>query len=72
MLAGLPEAIILTCGEDSVVEEAEKYAFRLLEAGVAVNCRRFLNSGDGFIVRRNDQFEEAEAMIFNTLHRVFD
>ena len=71
MLAGLPEALIFTCGDDSLGEEAEKYAYRLLESGVPVTARRFLDSSHGFVVRRKEQFEEAEKMIFNALSRVF-
>ncbi len=71
MLAGLPEALIFTCGDDFLGEEAEKYAYRLLEAGVPVAARRFLDSSHGFVVRRKDQFEEAEKMIYHTLGRVF-
>ena len=71
MLIGLPEALIFTCGDDIWGEEAEKYAYRLLEAGVQVTARRFLNSSHGFVVRRKDQFEEAEKMILDALGRVF-
>lgn len=71
MLTGLPEALIFTCGDDIWGEEAEKYAYRLLEAGVPITARRFLKSSHGFVVRRKDQFEEAENMIFDALGRVF-
>jgi acetyl esterase len=71
MLEGLPEALILTAGEDLLGEEAEKYAFRLLTAGVPVTARRFLKSNHGFIVRRKDEFKEAEQMIFDALGRAF-
>lgn len=71
MLTGLPEALIFTCGDDIWGEEAEKYAYRLLEAGVPVTARRFLNSSHSFVVRRKDQFEEAENMIFHALDRIF-
>ena len=71
MLAGLPEALIITCGEDIWGEEAEKYAYRLLEAGVPVTARRFLDSEHGFVVRRKSQFEAAENMIFAAIGRAF-
>lgn len=70
MLARLPETLIFTCGDDIWGEEAEKYAYRLLEAGVQVTARRFLNSSHGFVVRRKGQFEEAEDMILYALNRV--
>ncbi len=71
MLVGLPEAIILTCADDYLGEEGERYAYRLLEAGVMVTARRMLNSSHAFVVRREDQFEEAEKMILDALYRVF-
>lgn len=71
MLTGLPEALIITCGDDYLGEEAEKYSYRLLQAGVVVTARRMLNSSHAFVVRRKGQFEEAEEMILDALHRVF-
>lgn len=71
MLTNLPEALIITCGNDIFGEEAEKYAYRLLEAGVPVTARRFLDSSHGFVVRRKDQYAEAEKMILDALGRVF-
>ncbi|MBW7573199.1 alpha/beta hydrolase [Caproiciproducens faecalis] len=71
MLTGLPETLIFTCGDDIWGAETEKYAYRLLEAGVPVTARRFLDSSHGFLVRRKDQFEEAENMIFDAIGRVF-
>ncbi len=71
MLAGLPEALIFTCGDDHLGEEGEKYAYKLLEAGVPVTARRFLESSHGFVVRRKEQHEEAVRMILDALGRVF-
>lgn len=71
MLPGLPGALIITCGDDPLGEEGEKYACRLLEAGVPVTARRFLHSGHGFTVRRRDQFEDAETMILHTLGKLY-
>ena len=70
-LAGLPEALIITCGDDHLGEEGEKYAYRLLEAGVPVTARRFLASGHGFVVRRTGQYEEAETMILRALGTLY-
>ncbi|CAI0787864.1 alpha/beta hydrolase [Serratia entomophila] len=39
-LAGLPPAIIASCEYDPLRDEAERYAQRLREAGVAVRCER--------------------------------
>ncbi|RRJ62730.1 alpha/beta hydrolase [Paenibacillus oralis] len=71
MLIGLPEALIITCWDDYRGEDAEKYAYRLLQAGVPVTARRMTDSSHGFVVSRDDQFEEAEKMIFDALDRVY-
>lgn len=47
-LMGQPPAVILTAEYDSLRDEAELYAAKLIEAGVPVWCRRFLNSAHGF------------------------
>ena len=39
-LCGLPPATILSCEYDPLRDEAERYALRLEEAGVAVRCER--------------------------------
>lgn len=71
MLRGLPPALVITCGDDALGEEGEKYAFKLLEAGIAVTARRFLNSHHGFVVRRLDEYEAAEKLIFAALGQAF-
>jgi acetyl esterase len=72
MLRDLPPALIITCGDDVLGEEAEKYAAKLIEAGVTVTARRFLNSHHGFTVRRLDEFGAAEGLILQALRVAFD
>lgn len=46
--AGLPETHILTAEFDPLVDEGEELYRRLLEAGVEVQCRRYLGVNHGF------------------------
>jgi acetyl esterase len=71
MLTGLPAALILTCGYDSLAKESEQYASRLIEAGVTVTAKRFLESHHGFTIRRVEEFEAAEQIIRNALKQAF-
>lgn len=70
MLIGLPEALVITAGVDPLCEEGEKYASRLVEAGVTVTAKRFRESSHGFVVQRRGEFEEAEKLVFSILRKV--
>ncbi|MBN2909487.1 alpha/beta hydrolase [Polycladomyces sp. WAk] len=47
-LAGLPSALIITAEFDSLAPEAERYAQRLREAGIAVSHKRYEGAVHGF------------------------
>lgn len=71
MLKGLPPALVLTADQDSLCEEAEKFAAMLLEAGVQVTAKRFIDSVHGFVTMRKEGYEEAEKMIITSLKIAF-
>lgn len=71
MLIGLPPALIITAGKDSLRVEAEKYAMMLIEAGVEVKVKRFLNSSHGFVTHCQQEAEEAQKLIIRTLSHAF-
>lgn len=48
-LSGLPAALILTAGIDPLVDEAQRYAMRLQQAGIDVQYRCFEQTIHGFI-----------------------
>ncbi len=48
-LRGLPPALVLTAAQDPLRVEAEAYADRMAEAGIAVRCRCFAEVGHSFL-----------------------
>ncbi|MEA5083646.1 MAG: alpha/beta hydrolase [Lachnospiraceae bacterium] len=70
MLKGMPEAIVITCGDDILGEEGEKYAYKLVQSGVTVTSKRFLNSSHGFVVQRKGDYVEAEKIIFSKIKNI--
>ena len=59
MLAGLPPALIITAGKDCLKDEAERYAMMLVQAGVEVRMRCFLESDHGFIIHGLAEYKES-------------
>jgi acetyl esterase len=67
MLKGLPEALVISGGLDGLRFQDETYAMRLAAAGIKVTVKRFLNSKHGFVVHRDDEWEEAKKLIIQVL-----
>ena len=67
MLKGLPDTVFLTGGLDTLHTEAEKYAYMMIEAGVKVTIRRFLNSEHAFTVHCTGEWLEAHKMIAKSI-----
>lgn len=53
-LMGQCPAVVLTCEIDSLRDEGEEYALRLMKAGVEVTAKRFLGVSHGFTMHRDD------------------
>jgi len=68
--SGLPPFMILSAEFDPLGEEAERFAWKLIQAGVIVMAKRFLGAKHGFLVRRNAGFLEAERMIFDMVEHI--
>ncbi len=67
LLEGFPNTLIITAGEDSLCNEAEEFALRLIRAGVYVSVQRFTDSVHGFIINRCCQWQEGIARIHSFL-----
>lgn len=71
MMQDLPEALVITAENDSLHNELEEYAFMMMEAGVKVTIKKFLNSNHGFIVFcMGDQWQEAHKLIIDTINNL--
>lgn len=53
-LKGLPDALVITCELDSLRDEAEEYAKKLMQAGVEVTGKRFCGAAHGFTMAEDE------------------
>ena len=61
-LATFPDCLILSAGEDSLREDTEAFALRLVKAGVCVTAQRIPEAMHGFTTNRTPGWERALAL----------
>lgn len=71
VLVGLPPTLMLIAGMDPLRFEAQRYAARLVDAGVDVDVRQFPENDHGFVVSGLPGHKEARREIFDWLKRRF-
>lgn len=62
-LAGFPDTLVISCGQDSLCCENEEFAMKLVKAGVTVTSRCFKNSRHGFVINRMDEWQSGLALM---------
>ncbi|SFU76041.1 acetyl esterase [Clostridium sp. DSM 8431] len=70
MLKGMPDSLFITGGLDVLHAEAEKFAYKMIEAGSKVTVKRFLNSDHAFTVRCTGEWLEAHRLIVETINNI--
>lgn len=69
-MAKLPPAVIITCENDSLRDEAEEYGLKLCRAGVEVTMKRQLGRKHGFLYEYgNDEAEDGYLMMADGLKK---
>ncbi len=69
MLAGLPQTLVITAGQDTLRFEAEQFAARLAAAGVQVTMQRFLHSKHGFMTHCREEYEKGHELYLEMMRR---
>ncbi|MDO4536346.1 MAG: alpha/beta hydrolase [Clostridium perfringens] len=71
MLKGIPDALVIMGELDALHIEGEKYAFMMMEAGVKVTIKKYLNSNHGFIVHCiGEEWLDAHRLIAKTINNI--
>ncbi|MBI1696285.1 alpha/beta hydrolase [Lactobacillus crispatus] len=73
MLAGFPQLLMITAGQDALHNEGEDFAFKCMIAGSLVTIKKFEHSEHSFMVNcLGDEWQDACALVvrtINNLHR---
>lgn len=69
---GQPPVLILIAGQDPLRFEAQRYAAKLIDAGVDVTVRQFPDNDHGFVVSGLPGHETARQLIFGWLAELFE
>ncbi len=59
VLASFPDCLIISAGKDSLVDDTEAFAHRLISLGVTVTAQRFPEAVHGFTTNRTEGWEKA-------------
>ena len=68
-LMELPPALVIAAGQDSLHDEAIKYADTLQSAGVVVQVEEYLNAGHGFTLKPSEDTSDAIAKMIKFLKK---
>ena len=63
---------MLICGMDPLRFEAQRYAAKLIDAGVDVTVRQFPDNDHGFVISGQPGHERARRIIFDWLEDLFN
>lgn len=67
MMHGLPRALIINAKNCPFCHINESYGMKMIEAGVEVKMRRYINSRHGFTVRLSGEWREAQHLIIREI-----
>jgi acetyl esterase len=68
-LTGLPPALLIVAGCDSLHDEGIQYAQMLQAAGVAVELHDFAQAAHGFTYNKTPDAQKAQALMADFIHR---
>ncbi len=70
LLKNFPTTLMITCQLDKLCKEGEHFASMLVEAGITVISRRFVNSLHGFTISRTGEWEDSMELIHGFIRNI--